>query len=177
VEYRISVDPIAIDALAESAWRSDARRRTPFPAHPHLGAVRIARTIPDLVDDVRFGRRQAACDIDRSAGLTANRSVGVVFARPGFLDHAVDDAVEPVARSARPCIDILELERGDSVGPKLLVRDIVAPPGGESPAIPMNGRRQGHDAVERLAISLGHFMTFATTIRAADVVIPIVLPA
>src|SRR5205823_1840311 len=45
VEYRISVDPIAIDALAESAWRSDARRRTPFPAHPHLGAVRIARTI------------------------------------------------------------------------------------------------------------------------------------
>src|SRR5258705_1594568 len=46
IEDWVLVYPIAIDSLAESAWCADAGRRTTLPTNPHLGAIRIARTIP-----------------------------------------------------------------------------------------------------------------------------------
>src|SRR5207253_5855671 len=61
IERWILMNPIAIDLLTEQRRRAcrgrgdpeDALRAT-FPTDPHLGAVRIARTIPNLVHDPGF---------------------------------------------------------------------------------------------------------------------------
>src|SRR4030095_15388210 len=41
--------------------------------------------------------------------------------------------------------------------------------------VPVNGWRQGNNAIEQLAVSFRHFMTFATAVGASDEVVPVVL--
>ena len=134
IERGILVNPIAIDLLTEQRRRTGRRRSdaedalgAAFPADPHLAAVRIARTIPNLVHDAGFGGCQASCGIGRSAGLAAHRLARVIRAFPSLLDHAVDDAVEPIACRQSPVVDVLEFKRVESILTELLMGHIVAP--------------------------------------------------
>src|SRR5207248_6814393 len=110
-----------------------------------------------------------------SARLATDGIVGVVMALSRFLDHAVDDPVDSIARRQGPLVDVLELGRGESVLAQFLVGDVVSPSGRESPAIPVNGGRHRDDAIEVLPESLRHLVAFASAIGTPDVVVQVVL--
>jgi len=94
-----------------------------------------------------------------------------------LLDHAIDDAVDPIACRQGSLVDVLELGRVESVLAEFLTGDMVSPAGRESPAIPVDRGRHRDNAVEVAPESLCHFMTFTAAIGAADVVVhPVLLP-
>src|SRR6185295_13580798 len=135
---------------------------------------RRTRTFPDLVDHARFHRAEAQRWIGGRLGLATHGLVGVVGTPPSLLDHAVHDAVDRVARGEGSLIDVLKLGGIEAALTQLLLGNVVAPTRREAPAIPVDRRGDGQDAVELGAEALGHLMAFAAAVRAAHEVVSIV---
>ena len=159
--------PVAAGVMPKTPWVPRSQPTHSFLPLRSRGPSQILLTTSPR-------RRQAQRRVGGGARLAAHRGLGVVVAAARLLDHAVDDAVDGVAGLERALGHVLELGGVEAALAELLVGDVVAPAGREAPAVPVDRRRDRHDAVELVAEALRHLVAFAAAVGAADEVVPVV---